>query len=711
MTREEVLDLMREVAYKPLTAEELVSTLNVEDASQVSELLKLLADMEKRGDVVLTRKNKYGLPEKMGLIAGRLQGHSKGFGFLIPDKEYESDVYISLEDCNGAMNNDRVMVRLHRTSGKKEKREGEVIRILERANQQVVGKYEQSGNFGFVVPDDQRIYQDIYISKSQTNGAGNGDKVVVEITKWPEARRNPEGKVTVVLGKAGDPGVDILSIIKKFKLPEDFPKAVLDEVAQIPYEIPQEEIEQRKDLRNLRMVTIDGEDAKDLDDAVSIERLNNGNYKLGVHIADVSFYVNPGTALEEEAYKRATSVYLVDRVIPMLPHKLSNGICSLNPQEDRLAMSVLMEIDANGKVINYETYPTVININERMTYNNVRKILVDEDQELIANYSELVDDFKLMEELALILRQRRLTRGAIDFDFPESKVKLNSEGRPIDIVKIERSIAEKLIEEFMLVTNETVAEHLHWLEKPAVFRVHEEPNLEKLTKLNDFLHTFGYHIKGAENQIHPKSFQEIVNKVAGEPQERIINTVMLRSMMHARYSPSCIGHFGLAADYYCHFTSPIRRYPDLIVHRVLRFLWESKKQKVNEPKWLKRMDDFAEQSSLRERLAEEAERDSLDLKKVEYMERHIGKEFEGIVSSVLPFGMFVELDNGVEGLVHVTSMIDDYYEYIEDMLTFVGQHTGTVYRLGDKVKVQVAKVNLEERNIDFELVQEDDDDK
>ncbi|MDW7675359.1 MAG: ribonuclease R [Bacillota bacterium] len=702
ISREEILAFMREVAYRPLNAEELVETLNIDD---VVSFLKLLADMEAKGEVILTRKNKYGLPEKMNLLVGRLQGHGKGFSFLIPDNPNEQDVFISLEDSNGAMHNDRIIVRLHPPKNVPGRREGEVIRILDRANQQIVGTFEQSGNFGFVVSDDTRIYQDIFISKSNFNGAVNGDKVVIEITRWPEPRRNPEGRVIVVLGKAGDPGVDILSIIKKYKLPEDFPEMVMEEVSHIPYKISDEELQDRRDLRQVKMVTIDGEDAKDLDDAVSVSFLPNGNFQLGVHIADVANYVQPGTPLDDEAYKRATSIYLVDRVIPMLPHKLSNGICSLNANEDRLAMSCVMEINPKGEVENYEVFPAVINVDRRMTYTNVRKILVDSDQELIREYQDFVDDFKLMEKLALILRQRRLNRGAIDFDFPESKVKLDEQGKADEIVKRERTIAEKIIEEFMLVANETVAEHIYWLEFPGVFRVHEEPKPEKLTNLNNFLHNFGYHIKGINNEVHPAAFQEIVNKVEGRPEEKIINTVMLRSMMHARYSSVCQGHFGLAAKYYTHFTSPIRRYPDLIVHRVLKETWRARKNKNGKTApWLNKMADYAEQSSLREKLAEEAERESVDMKKVEYMERHLGETFEGIVSSVMPFGMFIELDNTIEGLVHVSSMADDYYTYIEEQLAFVGRHTNKTYKLGDKVRIQVVKANTVARQIDFELV-------
>jgi len=703
--RENLLGFMREVAYKPLTAEELTAALNIDD---VASFLKLLVDMEAKGEIILTRKNKYGAPENMGLVVGRIQGHSKGFSFLIPENPLEQDVYVSLEDGNGAMHNDRVIVRLHKGVSANGRREGEVIRILDRANQQVVGTLEQSRNYGFVIADDTRIYQDIFIAKGEVNGAVNGDKVVIEITKWPERRRNPEGRVQVVLGRAGDPGVDILSIINKYKLSEEFPTLVMEQVAGIGAVVTEADLAGRKDLRQLKMVTIDGEDAKDLDDAVSLEVLPNGNYLLGVHIADVSHYVRPGTPLDEEAYNRATSIYLVDRVIPMLPHKLSNGICSLNPGQDRLAISCMMEINPSaGQGERYEIFPSVIHIDRRMTYTAVRRILEDEDPEAINEHREFVADFKLMEELALILRNKRLQRGAIDFDFPESKVKLDDRGKAAEILKIERSIAEKIIEEFMLAANETVAERLYWMEIPVVFRVHEDPKPEKITSLNEFLHNFGYHVKGSNNKVHPTAFQEVINKVEGRPEEKIVNTIILRTMQHARYASQCLGHFGLSAKFYTHFTSPIRRYPDLIVHRVLRYTWETANQTGGErPEWLNRMTDYADQSSQREKVAEEAERESVDLKKVEYMERHLGEFFQGNVSSVMPFGMFVELDNTIEGLVHVSSMTDDYYLYLEDQLAFVGRHTNKMYRLGDEVKIQVVKVNTQARQIDFELVPE-----
>ncbi len=704
MNKQEIMEFMREKTYKPLTAEELVAALNVEDTGEIEQLLALLRDMERRGEVILTRKNKYGVPEKMGLVVGRLQGHAKGFGFVLPDRFGEADIYISAENMNGAMHNDRVVARRHtrRPGGKPE---GEIIRILERANQQVVGTFERSRNFGFVVPDDQRIKQDIYIPEGETMDAATKDKVVVSITQWPKAGRNPEGRVIEVLGKEDEPGIDVLSVVRKHQLPEKFPGKVLTEAARVA-KITGEDYRGRKDLRQWKTVTIDGEDAKDLDDAVTIEKQGK-NYLLGVHIADVSHYVREGSDLDEEAYNRATSVYLVDRVIPMLPPPLSNDICSLNAGVDRLAMSVIMEVAPDGNVKDYEITPSVINVDHRMTYTAVRKILEEKDEVLMGKYRDFVPEFELMAQLCRILRRKRLKRGAIDFEFPESKVVLDGQGRPLEIKKLQRSIAERLIEEFMILANETVAEHMYWLEAPFVYRVHEQPDAEDFQELNEFLHRLGYHIACGADNLHPRAFQEVLENIHGKPEERVISTVMLRSMKHARYAATCLGHFGLASKYYSHFTSPIRRYPDLVIHRIIREY--PKKNKPGKDR-LDRLQEFvaaaADQSSIREKVAEEAERESVDMKKVEYMQRHLGEVFPGFISSVLPFGLFVELENTVEGLVHVSTLTDDYYEYLEDRLAFIGQHTNKILKIGDPVKVQVVKVNVAAREIDFELVEE-----
>lgn len=705
MNREELLNYMRVSTYKPLSAEDLVSTLKVED---IGEFLKLLASLEQEGEIILTRKKRYGITEKMDLFVGRIAGHAKGFGFLIPERAPAShkggDVFISAKDLNGAMHNDKVIVRLIPTMDFRGRPEGEVIRILTRENELCVGTLEKSPNFGFVVPDDKRVAQDIFIPTEKMNGAEQRDKVVVKITSWPEGRRNPEGEIVEILGKKDEPGIDILSIVRKHNLPEEFPWEVID-AAQRATQFPiSEEASNRADLRAYPMVTMDGADAKDLDDAVSLEMMDNGNYYLGVHIADVGFYVKEGSALDKEALERGTSVYLVDRVIPMLPPELSNGICSLNPNVDRLAMTVFMEIDKSGNVRSYDIKPSIINIDHRMTYDKVNQIL-DGDKEASGQYANFIDTFFAMKKLSEILKEKRRRRGSIDFDFPESKVILDKDGKADKIVKLERGISEKVIEEFMIVANETVAQHMYWLEVPFLYRVHEEPAGEKMLALNEFLHIFGYHIRTGTDKISPKSFQEIVEKAKGRPEEKAVSTVMLRSMKHAYYSDEPLGHFGLSSEFYSHFTSPIRRYPDLVIHRIIReVLLEGPLGEKRSTKLAKFVHKAADLSSRRERVAEEAERESVDLKKVEFMLRHLGEEFTGVISSVTNFGFFVELDNSVEGLIHVSALTGDYYYFDEKHLVLTGKHTGETFKIGDTVEVIVAKVNVEDRNIDFELV-------
>ena len=700
--REKLLQFMKEEAYKPLTLEELVSYFDLQ-GKEISDFQKTLEEMEGEGEIIKTRSNRYGVPERMNLVVGLLQGHSKGFGFLLPLNPELEDVYISAQDMNGAMHNDKIVVRLHKAGGVG-KKEGEVIRILNRANTTVVGTFEKSQNFAFVVPEDKRLGQDIFVSKSDFSGAQQNEVVVVEITRWPEPRRNPEGRVIQRLGNKNAPGTDILAIMAKHKLPMEFPNKVMNEAQNVPEIIDENEIKHRRDFRNLPIVTIDGEDAKDLDDAVYVKKLDNGHFELSVHIADVSYYVEANSEIDKEAYARATSVYLADRVIPMLPEKLSNGICSLNPKVDRLTMSLVMEIDTSGKVVSHDIAQGVIKTVERMTYTNVKKILIDKDPELMERYKTLVPMFEEMKELMEILNRRRVKRGAIDFDFQEAKVELDSEGVPLRIVPRPRTVAEKIIEEFMLVANETIAEHVAMLEIPFIYRIHEKPASEKITTLNEFIHNFGYHLKGASDNIHPKVLQELLGKIKGEKEERIINTVVLRSLKQAKYHSENMGHFGLAAKYYTHFTSPIRRYPDLIVHRVLRWLITGQMNEKKIKTLTKNMPIAGIHTSQLERRAEEAERETLDLKKAQYMERHLGEEFEGIISSVTNFGIFVELDNTVEGLVHISNMVDDYYHYHEKTYSLVGEKSRKQYRLGEKVKIKVIKVNKDEKNIDFILV-------
>ena len=703
--KETLLSFMREEAYRPMDIQELVAVFDI-NPDEYKSFKKVLKSMEKEGLIVRTKKDKFGVPERLGLVSGKLEVHQKGFGFLLPDAEGEKDVFIPSSSMNGAMNGDRVLVQITREDINGKKREGEVQEILERVNKNIIGVYEDSRNFGFVVPEDSRLNQDIFISKKDRNGATEGDLVICEIVKWADKRRSPEGIVKEVLGKKGDRGLDILTIIKKYGLPEEFPDKVLSYAENIEEEIPEKEYERRVDLRNLRMVTIDGEDAKDLDDAVSIERLDNGKFRLGVHIADVSHYVKEKNPLDREALKRATSVYLIDRVIPMLPKKLSNGICSLNPKVDRLALSCFMIIDGKGKVIQHEIEETVIKTSERMTYTDVTKILENNDEELIKRYDYLVDDFKAMEELCNILREKRMRRGAIDFNFEESKIILNDLGKPIDIKPYDRAIANRIIEEFMLVCNETIAEHMYWTNLPFVYRIHEEPDEEKLEKFKEFIYNLGYVVRWGQ-ETHPRALQDILDKVKGKKEETVVSTLLLRSMMQAKYSPECVGHFGLAAKYYCHFTSPIRRYPDLQIHRIIK---EQLNGKIDE-KRAARLSNIVEvaskQSSEMERLAQEAEREVDDLKKAEYMQERIGEEFSGIISSVTSFGLFAELPNTIEGLIHITALDDDYYIYDEAHLCLIGERTKKVYRLGDEVKVRCTRVDIDNREVYFDLVEEE----
>ena len=701
--KEKILLFMQESAYKPLNAEDLALEMEIR-GKELIEFWRALEELEHDAKIFKTRYDKYGIPEKMSLVVGRLSLSSKGFGFVIPENpltEDESDLYIAQDDLKTAMHNDFVIARVNRQNLAGRSREGEIVRIVNRANKKIIGTFDASKNFGFVIPDDKRIGQDIFVARENFNKAKVGAKVVVEIINWPDKQRSAEGKIVEVLGYKGDVGIEILSIIKKHDLAMEFPAEVEQEANKVPEQVMVDESENRRDLRDKIIVTIDGDDAKDLDDAIYIERLANGNFLLGVHIADVSYYVRENTPLDKEARERGTSVYLVDRVLPMLPRRLSNGICSLNAGEDRLAMSIEMEIDYRGKVLKYEIFPSIIKVHTRLTYNIVRKILVDNDEALRQEHAKLMEPLENMERLCHILRNHRMQRGAVDFDFPEIKVKLDDTGKPIELVKRVRSLSESIIEEFMLIANETIAQHMHKNKMPFVFRVHEQPEQGKIDKLNNLLHNFGQNIPKSD-EIRPKELQNILKKVAGKPEERIISTVMLRSLKQARYEAENIGHFGLAATYYTHFTSPIRRYPDLIVHRLLRETFrtgdisEKRKQKLTAI-----LPEIALHASQRERAAAEAERETVDLKKVEYMTQFIGQHFMGIINGVTAFGIFVELESGVEGLVRVSSMQNDYYVYVEEQYALIGEHTKKVYRLGDQVEIIVANANIEERNIDF----------
>lgn len=702
-----ILLFMREHSYTPLKFDELAVVLDV-PADDRASLHKLLDEMEAEGLIIKTRKERYGVPERMGLIVGQFQGNAKGFGFVLPDFGDE-DLFIPANAINGAMHGDRVIARISRHASGNGHQEGEIINIIKRVNKTIVGKFDRSEHFGFVTPDHARLSGDIFIPKDYINGAEKGQKVVVEITKWPEKNRNAEGRIIEILGYEDEKGVDVMSIIRAYNIPYEFPDEVVKEAQAIPTTISEEELAKRRDLRSLRMVTIDGEDARDLDDAVSIEVLPDGNFRLGVHIADVTHYVKEGSHLDNEALKRGTSVYFPDRVIPMLPKELSNNICSLNANENRLAFSVLMDIDSSGNVIDHDIFESVIHINERMTYTNVYKILEENDAKLKERYKEHVADFENMKRLALILGERRRRRGSVDFNFDEAKIIVDENGKTIDIKRYKMTIANKIIEEFMLLCNEVVSEHFFWIGIPFVYRIHEDPDPEKMENLNFILGSFGYRLKGYRD-VHPKAIQDVLNQIKGKPEEKAISMIVLRSLQKARYSDTHDWHFGLAAEYYSHFTSPIRRYPDLIIHRIMK---EQINGKLNDKRiehYKSILHNIAQHSSERERAAQDAERDCDDLKKAEFMMDKVGQQFEGIISNITAFGLFVELDNTVEGLVRLSSMDDDYYTYNERSLCLIGERTKKIYRIGDKVDVQLIKVSVETRQIDFIIIDENDED-
>lgn len=701
--KERLLGLINDPAYTPLKKEELALIFDIH-STEMPMFYNFLEELEEDGYIGKTKKGKIASPKSMGYFVGKFVAHRKGFGFVESDEEYTQDLFIPAADTNGAMHNDRVVAEITKPATDEKRAEGAIIKVLEREITKVVGEFQSNKTFGFVIADEKKFNQDIYIPKKYFSGAKDGDKVVVQITIWPQAGRKPEGKIIEVLGPKGEKEVEILSIIRAHGLPEEFPKKVLEEAQKVAVPIPQEEIDRRLDIRDLNIFTIDGEDAKDLDDAISIERLSNGNFKLGVHIADVTHYVHEKSKLDKEALKRATSVYLVDTVIPMLPKTLSNGVCSLNPHEDKLTLSVFMEIDRKGNVKQYDIKETIINSKARMTYTEVSDILENDDEELKAKYSHVAEDFKTAEVLARILMDRRSKRGAIDFDFPEAKIILTPEGKVADIKEYERRISNRIIEEFMLITNETVAEHYFWLNIPFVYRIHETPSPEKMQELGKFVSTFGYTIKGDLEEVHPKALQSIISEIKGKREEEAISTIMLRSLKQARYSPECSGHFGLAAQYYSHFTSPIRRYPDLQIHRIMKEHLNNKINKKRQEQLVNIVDYASTQSSERERAADLAERDVKDYYKAVYMEDKVGEEFDGVVSSVTSFGMFIELPNTVEGLSRLANMGDDYYIYDEMTYTIIGERTRKTYRIGDPVRIKVDNVNVDLREIDFKIL-------
>lgn len=703
--KEKILEFIKDKEYIPMKTKEMAQVLMV-PKEEVDELKQILDELEAEYKIRKNRKNKYiAINEKY--IEGEYCANQKGFGFVKVGDE-KDEIHISSEHKQNALNGDIVLVKIIEESGNKSK-EGKIIKIINHSITRVVGTFKNSRNFGFVIPDDKKIGTDIFISKKKFKGAKDNQKVVVKITKYPEKGKNAEGEIIEVIGSMDEAGVDMLCLIREHNLPYEFPEFVLNEANEIKEEIEKKDIPNRVDLRGKTIFTIDGEDAKDLDDAVLVEKLPNGNYKLGVYIADVSHYVKEGSELDKEAIKRGTSIYMLDRVIPMLPKRLSNGICSLNAGKDRFTLSIEMEIDNKGNVVSSDVFKAVINVSERMSYTDVAKILENSDDKVIKKYEKYIDNFKLMEELAKILEKRREIGGSLDLDIPESKITLDENGKAIDIGKYELTFANTIIEQFMLTANETIAEKFYWLEAPFVYRVHEIPDMEKITELNKFLYNFGYKIKASKDNIHPKEFAKVLEEIKGKPEEMVVSTLILRTLKVARYENENKGHFGISSKYYCHFTSPIRRYPDLFIHRIISMYLENGynvKEKFKE-NYSKIAEEIAEQSSEREKIAKKAERDSVDLKKAEYMQDKIGEVYDGIVSSITAFGMFAQLDNTVEGLIKFEDLGEnEYFVYDDERKTLTGERTGNTYKIGDKVKIKVINADKQTRKVAFSIYKE-----
>lgn len=712
-----IIDLMHDSFYVPMKEKELAMFLQVAKEER-EELHDLLQELLAEGEVMLTSKGKY-MKSNGKVLTGTFISNAKGFGFVEVEGRDE-DLFIPEDRVNGAFHKDLVQVALlEKKSGKRQ--EAQVLRILERGLTQIVGTYEKSrDNFGFVIPDNGKLPQDIFVPKERSKGAMTGHKVVVEITGYGTDTKSPEGKVVEILGHENDPGVDIMSIVRNYELPVEFGEKILNQVERVSQEVSEADMAGRRDLRDITMVTIDSEDAKDLDDAVSVS-FDGEKYHLGVHIADVTNYVQENSALDREAKKRGTSVYLVDRVIPMLPHALSNGICSLNEGVDRLALSCLMTVNLQGEISDYEICESVIRVNKRMSYNGVKAILEDESivekEDDFRQYADLVPMFEQMRDLAACLRGKRRKRGSIDFDFPECKIILDKEGHPLEIKPYERNVATNIIEDFMLAANETVAQHFYWMEMPFVYRVHDVPDADKIQKLSMFINNFGYYMKaiGKKNskvgseEVHPKEIQKLLARIEGTPEEPMIARLCLRSMKQAKYSIECSGHFGLACQYYCHFTSPIRRYPDLQIHRIIKEQLRGRLKEERIAHYREILPEVAKHSSETERRADEAERETDKLKKVEYMEGHLGEVYDGVISGVTGWGIYVELPNTVEGLIHVSKLPGDYYYYNEIAYEMVGEATGRAYKLGMPVKVRADECDRMNKTIDFSLVADEED--
>lgn len=694
-----ILQLMNDKHYVPMKFKELVVILNVRKEDR-GLLDIVLTELLNEGKITISKKGKYSIPQEE-YRQGLFIGNEKGFGFVEVEGE-EEDYFIPKGNVNGAFHHDMVLIAVDPIQTGKRK-EGKVIKIISHEIREVVGYFQKNKSFGYVIPDNKKIFSDIYIAGKDTKGAVDGHKVVAKIKTYGTKYRKPEGVVTEILGHVNDPGVDILSIVKNYDIPCEFPEEVMEQIENIPSEVEEEDKVGRFDIRGLQTVTIDGEDAKDLDDAITLTK-EDGIYTLGVHIADVSHYVTENSPLDKEAVKRGTSVYLVDRVIPMLPHKLSNGICSLNQGEDRLALSCIMKINEKGEIVDHQVKETLINVDRRMTYTAVNDIITNKDEATIKQYEDFVPMFNLMAELSKILRDRRYKRGAIDFDFPECKIKLDEKGYPISIEPYDRNAATKIIEDFMLAANETIAEYFYWQQVPFVYRNHEKPDSDRMKALATFITNFGYSVKLSGEEVHPKEIQKLLNNIEGTPEEAMISRVTLRSMKRAEYTPECLGHFGLAAKYYTHFTSPIRRYPDLQIHRIIKECINGKMTDKHAEHYKSILPEVTKNCSTNERRADDAERDTEKLKQAEYMRGQIGEEFVGVISGVTNFGLYVELPNTIEGLVHVSNMCDDHYIYDEDSFSMTGEATKKTYKLGQPVRIRVEAADKLTRTIDFSLV-------
>ena len=699
--KERIFEFIKDKDYTPMKAKEIALLLGV-PKNDYNDFLNILKQLEDEYKIRKNRKNRYILVEEK-YYEGYYRKNQKGFGFVKIDEE---EVYISKDNSLNALNEDKVLIQIIKEKTKEQSSEGKIVKILKHEKDTVVGIFQKSQNFGFVIPDDKKFGTDIYISKKNFGKARNNHKVLVKITKYPKDGKNAEGEIVEVLGNVNEAGVDMLSLIKEHKLPAKFPEQVVEEAKKCGNEIDTKDIKNRVDLRDKIIFTIDGEDAKDLDDAVKVEKLENGNYKLDVHIADVSYYVKEDSLLDREALIRGTSIYMLGRVIPMLPRELSNGICSLNAGEDRFTLSCSMEIDSKGKVISGEIYKGIINVTERMNYTDVQKILDGTDEKVLQKYSKYIQEFKNMEELANILKTRRLENGYLNLDIPESKIDLDIDGYVTNISRYETTFAHEIIEQFMLTANETVAEKFFWLDAPFIYRVHEKPDIEKVQELNRFLWNFGLNIKANKDNIYPKEFSKVLEEIKGKEEEKVISTLILRTLKVARYEAENQGHFGIASKYYCHFTSPIRRYPDLFIHRIISKYLEDNYVVDDDfiEKYKKEAEDRANQSSEREKVATLVEREAEDIKKAEYMESRIGEEYEGIVSSITPFGMFVELPNTVEGLIRFENIGNEYFIYDEEKKRLIGEHSNTVYKIGDKVNIRVISANKLLSQVDFEII-------